>query len=78
MEEQIKEIIRAFSNASVKEIKPFCSLKKDLGFDSLDTVDMVMQLERKFDISIADDALSEEATVADVIALVQNLQNDKQ
>jgi acyl carrier protein len=57
-------------------------LEKDLGADSLDTVEIVMFLEREFEISIpdaeADEHVSQGNTVADVIAYVEKRVAEKE
>lgn len=44
---------------------------EDLGHDSLDTVELVMELEEEFDISIPDDAAEKIQTVADAIRFIR-------
>jgi acyl carrier protein len=48
------------------EIRPEASLQRDFGADSLDTVELVDQLERNFDVDIPDDDLSTIETIADI------------
>jgi acyl carrier protein len=45
----------------------------DLNFDSLDTVEMVIEIENEFDIEIADDDIDDLRTVRQISDLVQNL-----
>lgn len=48
-------------------------LVEDLGTDSLDAVQILIQLEKRFDIVFAEDDHSKVKTVEDVIGLVKNL-----
>ena len=50
-------------------------LTSDLGADSLDSVELVMELEKKFDISISDDVAMKVVTVNDMIELVEKILN---
>jgi acyl carrier protein len=43
-----------------------------LGADSLDTVELIMELEKEFNISIPDDQAEKIATVGDAIAYIEN------
>lgn len=52
---------------------------KDLGADSLDSVEIIMELEKKFDIKIDDNNAEKVLTVGDAIKCVEeNLKNKKQ
>jgi len=44
---------------------------KDLGADSLDTVELIMEFEKVFDISIPDDDAEQIATVGDAVAYIK-------
>ena len=46
------------------------SLTDDLGFDSLDAVELIMELESKFSVKIADEDVPDMKTVSDVVELV--------
>jgi len=47
------------------------SFINDLGADSLDTVELVMELEDEFDLSIPDDAAEKIKTVGDAIGYIE-------
>ena len=53
------------------EVKPEGSFANDLGADSLDTVELIMELEKEFCISIRDDKAEKIATVGDAIAYIE-------
>ena len=51
----VKEIIVEKLGVKESEVTPEANFTNDLGADSLDTVEMIMEFETKFDIKIADD-----------------------
>ncbi len=53
------------------DINPEASFTNDLGADSLDTVELIMELEKEFDITIPDDDAENIATVGDAISYVE-------
>ena len=54
------------------DINPEASFTNDLGADSLDTVELIMELEKEFDITIPDEDAENIATVGDAISYVEN------
>ena len=56
VEERVKDIVAEQLGVDKEKIKLESNFVNDLGADSLDTVELVMELEEEFDISIADDA----------------------
>ena len=57
------------------EVTPTASFTNDLCADSLDTVEVIMEFEKKFDIEIPDDAAESISTVGDAINYIE--QNKK-
>ena len=56
------------------EVIESASFQKDLGADSIDLVELIMELEREFDLSIPDEKAEEIKTVGDAISfLSENL-----
>tara|TARA_Y100000782_G_C10013435_1_gene193845 strand:+ start:69 stop:302 length:234 start_codon:yes stop_codon:yes gene_type:complete len=53
-------------------ITPEANFADDLDADSLDLVELVMALEEEFDISVEEEELSDVATIADALALVES------
>jgi acyl carrier protein len=68
--EKVVEIISNLSNISVDEIKETSVLTDDLGIDSLDLVEMVMNLEEEFDCTIPDESYEHVMTVSDIFKVV--------
>ena len=54
------------------QVVPEASFTNDLGADSLDTVELIMELEKEFDLTIPDEAAEKIATVGDAIAFIEN------
>lgn len=53
------------------EVTNDASFTNDLGADSLDTVELIMEFEREFNISIPDDQAEKIATVGDAVKYIQ-------
>ena len=53
------------------EVTNDASFTNDLGADSLDTVELIMELEKEFDIQIPDDEAEGIVTVGDAISFVE-------
>jgi len=69
--ENLKEIIVEKLNVDEGKVTKEASFIDDLGADSLDTVELIMSLEDKFDITIADDEAEKMKTVGDVLNYLQ-------
>ena len=53
------------------EVTNEASFTNDLGADSLDTVELIMEFEKEFDVSIPDDQAEKIQTVGDAIAFLE-------
>ncbi len=69
--ENLKEIIVEKLNVDEGKVTKEASFIDDLGADSLDTVELIMSLEDKFDISIPDEEAEKMKTVGDVLNYLQ-------
>ena len=65
--DKVKEIIVKQLGVNAEEVTDDASFVDDLGADSLDTVELVMELEKEFDIEIPDEDASNMRTVGDAI-----------
>ncbi|WP_018922586.1 acyl carrier protein [Salsuginibacillus kocurii] len=65
--DRIKKIVVDRLGVEESEVKPEATFKDDLGADSLDVVELVMELEDEFDLEISDEEAEKIATVADVV-----------
>ena len=68
---QVKAIIVDKLGVEESEVTETANFTNDLGADSLDTVELLLEFERVFGIKIPDEETSTIATVADAIAKVQ-------
>ena len=68
--EQVKAIIVEKLGVSADEAKETSSFVNDLGADSLDVVEFVMEVEKEFDITIPDDAAAKLETVGDAVKYI--------
>ncbi len=73
IESRVKSIIVEKLNVDEAEVKPEASFTNDLGADSLDTVELIMEFEKAFGINIPDDQAEKIATVGDAIAYISRL-----
>ena len=69
--EKVKAIIIDNLGVDAAEVIPSASFTNDLGADSLDTVELIMEFEKEFDIQIPDDKAEAIATVGDAIAFIE-------
>lgn len=70
--EEIKPIIADKLNVQASEIKPESKLKDDLGSDSLDTVELILECERKFGINLPDSDIQNIVTIQDIVEVINN------
>ena len=71
MLEKIKEMIAEQLNVDAAEITEATSFKDDLGADSLDLFELVMELEEEFGIEIPSEDLEQLATIGDVAKYIE-------
>ena len=69
---QVKNIIVDKLGVDAEEVTPEKSFTNDLGADSLDTVELIMEFEKECGISIPDDQAEKISTVGDAIAYIEN------
>lgn len=67
VEERVVNIVAEQLGVDKDKIKRESNFVNDLGADSLDTVELVMELEEEFDISIPDDAAEKIQTVGEAV-----------
>ena len=69
---KVRAIIIDKLGVDENEVTPEASFTNDLGADSLDTVELIMELEKEFNIAIPDDQAEKINTVGDAIAYIEN------
>ena len=72
IEARVKAIIVDKLGVDESEVTPTASFTTDLGADSLDTVELIMELEKEFGMSIPDDQAEKIATVQDAVDYISN------
>jgi len=68
---RVKAIIVDKLGVEETEVTPTASFTNDLGADSLDTVELIMEFEKEFGISIPDDQAEKISTVGDAIDYIE-------
>ena len=71
IESKVKSIIVDKLGVDEAEVKNEASFANDLGADSLDTVELIMEFEKEFQIQIPDDQAEKISTVGDAIAYIE-------
>ncbi|HHT61817.1 MAG TPA: acyl carrier protein [Paludibacteraceae bacterium] len=69
--EKVKSIIVEKLGVEASEVTPEASFTGDLGADSLDTVELIMEFEKEFDIQISEDLAEKILTVGDAIKYIE-------
>jgi acyl carrier protein len=72
VEARVKEIIVNKLGVDEGQITPAASFTNDLGADSLDTVELVMEFEKAFNLQIPDEDAEKIATVGDAITYIKS------
>ena len=68
---RVKEIIVDKLGVDESEVTPEASFTNDLGADSLDTVELIMEFEKEFNIAIPDDQAEKISTVGDAVTYIE-------
>ena len=71
IESKVKAIIVDKLGVDEAQVKAEASFTNDLGADSLDTVELIMEFEKEFGISIPDEQAEKIATVGDAISSIE-------
>ena len=69
--EKVKDIIVDKLNVEKSEVTNEASFTNDLGADSLDTVELIMEFEKEFDIQIPDDLAEKITNVGEAVAYIE-------
>lgn len=72
IEEKVKEIITKQMGVKAEQITSETSFVNDLGADSLDTVELIMEFEDAFDMNIPDEDAEKIRTVGDAIKYIKD------
>ena len=76
--EKVTEIVSEQMGVDKSEISPETSFINDLNADSLDTVELVMEFEDEFDMSIPDEEAEKIQTVGAAIDYITKIMNEQE
>jgi acyl carrier protein len=74
---RVAQILIEKLGISESEITPDANLVKDLGIDSLDYAEIVMDFEQTFDIKIPDDDAEKLSTIGNAVKYIENKLKDR-
>lgn len=74
IENKVKAVIVDKLGVDEKDVTLEASFTTDLGADSLDTVELIMELEKEFDVQIPDEEAEKIATVGDAVNFIESHQ----
>ncbi len=69
--EKVIELVSKQMGVNAQQIEPKTSFVNDLGADSLDTVELIMEFEDAFDMNIPDEEAEKIQTVGDAIGYIE-------
>ncbi|WP_353463643.1 acyl carrier protein [Mammaliicoccus sciuri] len=72
--DKVKDIIVDRLGVDAEKVTPEASFKDDLGADSLDIAELVMELEDEFDMEISDEEAEKINTVGDAVKYIESLE----
>ncbi|MDA0930943.1 MAG: acyl carrier protein [Flavobacteriales bacterium] len=72
---RVKAIIVDKLGVEEAEVKPEAKFTDDLGADSLDTVELIMEFEKEFNITIPDEQAEKISTVGEAISYIESNAN---
>jgi len=72
VEQQVKEIIVEQLGVNADQVTSDAKFIEDLGADSLDTVELVMALEEKFQLDVPDEEAEKLLTVGEVVKYIED------
>lgn len=72
IEAKVKDIIVTKLGVDEGQITPEASFTNDLGADSLDTVELVMEFEKAFNLQIPDEDAEKISTVGDAVRYIKS------
>ncbi|MFN4985723.1 MAG: acyl carrier protein [Ignavibacteria bacterium] len=70
--QKVTEIIVAKLGVEESQITPTASFTSDLGADSLDTVELIMEFEKAFNLTIDDSDAEKIQTVGDAVSYIES------
>jgi acyl carrier protein len=78
MFEKVKELLVEELDINADDITPEAELVNDLGINSLELADLVLQCEDKFDIEITDEVINGFVTVEDLVTALSKITGEEE
>lgn len=75
IKQKVEDVLTRVLGIDSEEVKDEAVITDDLGADSLDIVELILESEREFGVTITDDEAYAVRTVNDLIGLVNNMLN---
>ncbi len=72
LEERVIKVVMEQLDVTKEECVPEASFIDDLGADSLDLVELIMEMEEAFGVEIADEELEKIRTIKDILGFLKN------
>ncbi|KAJ2726418.1 mitochondrial acyl carrier protein [Coemansia sp. Benny D115] len=72
IQSRIFQVLQDFDKVNQEKLSPVADFNKDLGLDSLDTVEVVMAIEEEFSVEIPDDEADKINTVKEAIDYISH------
>lgn len=69
--EKVRDIIAEELGIELDDIKLESDLAEDLGADSLDAIELIMEIESQFDVEIADSEATKMKLVSDIVTYLE-------
>ncbi len=70
--EKVKEIIVGTVNCEAEAVTLEARIKEDIGLDSLDAMELSMELEEAFGLTIEEEALAQFITIQDIVSYIDS------
>ena len=74
IEEKVFEVVSRRLKWELSDLTLETDLRKDLNADSIDSVEVVFELEDEYDITVEDEEAEEIRTVGDIVDVIKKLQ----
>jgi len=71
VEQRVKRVIAEYLGVDTEDVQASKSLTEDLDFDSIDLVQLGLELEEEFNVEVPDAIVSSTATVGDLVQAIQ-------
>lgn len=69
--EKIKEVVAKKFKVQLEKVTVATRLREDLNVDSLDAVELIMELEDTFKVKISDDEAQKLKTIGDIVTFIE-------